>query len=352
MPDLVVAGAGMAGLVAAAQARERGAQVELLEKFDRPGGSMLLSSGVAWRHLDFKAFRQDCPDGDPGLQRLIFERLDEDLRWLRSLGASPIGMTGNPRTTGLRFDPAQLTEVLVKHAGPPSLDSALTELPEKVPVVLATGGFSANRALLQAHVTPEADRLMLRCAPGATGDGLKLGLAAGARRSAGMRQAYGRNMPAPPAQVGPNRFVSAAQLYAHDATLRNEHGEAFHSRHWSEIDAFQWTARQPGARAWFEVETRQLSRRHSGRTIGSMIDAATQAGAAVVHGPTSVRVETVAGVTTTLGGLLADQNAMVAPGVFAAGQDVGGIATGGYSSGLASALVLGRVAADAALGIA
>ena len=46
MPDLIVAGAGMAGLAAAAHARSLGADVRLLEKGDRAGGSMLLSGGL------------------------------------------------------------------------------------------------------------------------------------------------------------------------------------------------------------------------------------------------------------------------------------------------------------------
>jgi len=63
-----------------------------------------------------------------------------------------------------------------------------------------------------------------------------------------------------------------------------------------------------------------------------------------------VVVECVAGVTTTLGGLAVDTDARAAPGVYAAGHDAGGIATGGYASGLAAALVLGRIAAESALG--
>ena len=61
-------------------------------------------------------------------------------------------------------------------------------------------------------------------------------------------------------------------------------------------------------------------------------------------------VETVAGVTTTLGGLAIDENARVAANLYACGADAGGIATGGYASGLAAALVFGRLAARAALG--
>ena len=36
--------------------------------------------------------------------------------------------------------------------------------------------------------------------------------------------------------------------------------------------------------------------------------------------------------------------------MFACGADAGGLATGGYASGLAGALVFGRIAARAALG--
>src|SRR2546422_7792239 len=108
----------MAGLAAAAEAGARGASVLLLEKGDRAGGSMLLSSGVVWRHSELADFRADCPDGDPALQRLLLERLDEDLRWLESLGAPVTAReTGNPLTTGARFDPARPTEGLVRAAG-------------------------------------------------------------------------------------------------------------------------------------------------------------------------------------------------------------------------------------------
>ena len=118
MPDLMVAGAGMAGLAAAAEARRLGAEPLVLEKLERPGGSMRLSSGVIWRHRDFERFRAECPDGDERLQRLLFERLDADIDWLESLGAPVVEReTGNPLTTGARFDPHGLTATLVEAAG-------------------------------------------------------------------------------------------------------------------------------------------------------------------------------------------------------------------------------------------
>src|SRR5215212_1179592 len=146
MPDLVVAGAGMAGLSAAAHARERGADVVVYEKGARAGGAMLLSSGVTWRHRDFDLFRAEAPGGDPELQRLVFDRLDGDLAWLESLGARVTEReTGNPRTTGARFDTRSLTGTLVRATGGEvRLGEPLLELPDGAPVVLATGGFAAD----------------------------------------------------------------------------------------------------------------------------------------------------------------------------------------------------------------
>ena len=111
----------------------------------------------------------------------------------------------------------------------------------------------------------------------------------------------------------------------------------------------QWMARQPGARATFRVSRSLLEERVRERTVGEMVDAAERAGAVVEHRNGAVRVEVVAGITTTLGGLRVDGSAHVADRVWAAGGDVGGIATGGYASGLAAAVVFGRIAAAAAL---
>jgi len=112
---LLVAGAGMAGLVCAARARELGLVPRLIEKGTRAGGSMLLSSGVVWRHVEWETFRAECPGGDPALQRLVWERLDSALEWLVPLGAEPVWEdTENPLTTGKRFDPRALTALLAQ----------------------------------------------------------------------------------------------------------------------------------------------------------------------------------------------------------------------------------------------
>ncbi len=285
MPDVIVAGAGMAGLAAAAEARGLGAEPLVVEKLPQPGGSMRLSSGVIWRHRDFDRFREECSEGDERLQRLLFERLDDDLAWLESLGAPIVERdTGNPLTTGSRFDPDGLTHALVSGIGQIDIEDPLGEAPETIPLILATGGFAASRDLLRAHVSPEADHAFLRAAPGSTGDGLRIGLEAGGRTSAGLDQVYARAMPAPPARIGENDLVRLSQLYARHATVTNDAGERYESHTWSEIDVAQWQLRQPRARAWFTVDSARLGERVRERTVAEIIDAAEEAGAPVRRG--------------------------------------------------------------------
>ena len=164
-----------------------------------------------------------------------------------------------------------------------------------------------------------------------------------------MGEFYGRNMPAPPARVAPEEFVALAQLYARHARVRDARGEEFECSTWSEIDVVQWTARRPRARAWYEVAEASLGERVRDRSVAEIVDAAERAGAPVTRHAGSVTVEVVAGITTTLGGLRIDERARAARGVYACGADAGGIAGGGYVSGLACALVFGRIAAESAL---
>src|SRR5919206_366399 len=240
----------MAGLCAAARARELGASPAVLEKGSRAGGSMLLSSCVIWRYRSFDEFRAQCPDGEPGLQKLVHERLDEF---------------------------------------------------------------------------------------------------------------YGRNMA--DVDFGEEEFVPLAQVYGRYARVFNERGEAFFEREvsWSELDLVQATARQPGARAWYVLDERALEQRVRERSVREIVataptclDPADLPFPAPDGAVAAVRV--AAAITHTIGGIRVDERARVVAadntpldGLFAAGADVGGISAGGYASGLASALVLGRVAAESAL---
>jgi fumarate reductase flavoprotein subunit len=329
--QVTVAGAGMAGLVAAARLRELGHEPRVLEKGTRPGGSMLLSSCVVWRHREWERFRTECPGGDERLQRLIWERLDDALGWLESLRAEAVWRdTENPLTTGRRYEPRALTRLLVEAVGDVELETALPKDAEP-PLVLATGGFPRRLA--------REGGLLLRANPWSEGDALDFAVARGAETTEGMDQFYGRVMPAPPARIREDDFVPLAQLYGRAARVFTDD--------WREIT--------PPEVAWHENDLAQLVGPRAWYVVGETnerIEAARSVGATVEQREEGLAVHVAAAVTHTIGGLRVNTDARVSSseGLWAAGVDAGGVATGGYASGLAQALVLGLVAAESVAG--
>jgi succinate dehydrogenase/fumarate reductase flavoprotein subunit len=336
----------LAGLAAAARARELGAEPVVVEKGDRAGGSMLLSSGVIWRHRTFDGFRAECPGGDPELQQVIVDQLDEAIEWLESLGAPVLEHeTGNPRTIGKRFDTRGLTDALARVIGDDSVrlsERGLT--PSDKPLVLCTGGF---------HVRLAHDLgLPVRGNPWSDGDGLDLALERGGDTAGALEEFYGRAMPAG-IPIDEAEFVPLSQLYGQFAEVVSEDGTLRFTDavSWSETNLVQAIARWPRGRAWYRVHENRLAERVRERTVADMIEQARAAGAVVRQEPPFTSVLVQATVTQTLGGILIDSRSRVvgAENLFAAGADAGGIATGGYSSGLVAALVFGRIAAEEAL---
>jgi fumarate reductase flavoprotein subunit len=431
---IVVAGGGLAGLTAALRAAELGARVTLLEKGDRPGGSFLLSSGYVWSYRDMPTYRREAPGGDTVLQKQILDRLGSDLDWLESAGGVLLSReTGNPLTFGARFDPEQTVAALagrILASGAEILTGtaldALTEDAGRITgvrassrerkveyaadaVVLASGGFAANQDLVGRYVIGGAGRMRVRAHPRSTGDGFLAALEMGARASTGLDEFYGRNLPAPPAEFPPARFVEVSQLYGRHAVAVNARGERYadEGADWSETALTRATAHQPGLYAYYILDAAGLRVRVRERTVKEMVEVARGTGGTVVEAvslqeladrlgelgvlrdtlfhtlenynaavtsdtemspprtgpagplcePPFVAVKVAPYITHTMGGLAVDGGCRVSreadqqpiPGLYAAGVEVGGVSTGGYTSGLASALVFGRTAAESAV---
>lgn len=429
---IVVAGGGLAGLTAALRATELGARTTLLEKGDSPGGSFLYSSGYVWSYKDMPTYRKEAPGGDVVLQKLILERLGKGLEWLEAAGGALLSReTGNPLTFGVRFDPEQtvadLAERIRASGGEILTGTALEALLENPggringvrasspggreeygadAVILASGGFAANPDLVGRNIIGGPGRMLVRAHPRSTGDGFLAALAKGALASAGLDEFYGRNLPAPPAEFSPERFVEVSQLYGRYAVAVNARGERYadEGADWSETALTRATAHQPGPYAWYILDAAGLEARVRGRTAEAMVEVARDAGgivlragslhelandlgelgvprdtflrtldeynAAIAAGretspprtgtarplrvPPFVAVKVAPSITHTVGGLAVDDGCRVLrkgdgrpiPGLYAAGVEVGGVSTGGYTSGLASALVFGRTAAE------
>ncbi|HZD86973.1 MAG TPA: FAD-binding protein, partial [Gaiellaceae bacterium] len=176
--------------------------------------------------------------------------------------------------------------------------------------------------------------------PWSEGDGLDFARAHGAETTAGMDEFYGRVMPAPPARIREEDYVRLAQLYGREARVFTDDWQEVTPARvaWHENDLAQLV----GPRAWYVVEE-----------TNDRIEAARAAGGTVVEREDgTVAVHVASAVTHTVGGLRVDTEARVSgvDGLWAAGVDAGGIANGGYASGLAQALVLGLAAAESIAG--
>jgi hypothetical protein len=188
----------------------------------------------------------------------------------------------------------------------------------------------------------------LRANPWSDGAGIDYATARGAAVTAGMDEFYGRAMPAPPARIREEDFVPLSQLYGRWARVYTEKGRDITpaSVSWSENDL----AQHIGSSAWYVLDDDGLEhareRVEAARAAGGTVIAASELPFETPAG-SRIAVHVAAAVTHTIGGIRIDTKAEARDGIHVAGVDAGGFATGGYASGLAQALVLGLVAAEA-----
>src|SRR5215203_2998324 len=277
-------------------------------------------------------------------------------------------------------------------------------------VILASGGFGGNADLVRRYIIRGPGRMRLRANPWSTGDGFLAALKIGALTSAGLDEFYGRNLPACPAEFSPEEFVEVSQLYGRYAVAINRNGQRYadEAADWSETSLTRATVRQPSLRAWYLLDATGLRGRVRDRTVEEMVETAQRVGGTVLQSesleglaqrlaergvpqtnvlralseyntavaagrggdlspprsgpatpvrvPPFVAVKVPTTITHTIGGLAVDEGCRVLrrsdgrrlPGLYAAGVEVGGVSAGGYTSGLAAAVVFGRVAAESA----
>lgn len=308
--DVVVAGGGMSGLVAACTAREAGARVLLLEKSDRVGGSLLLSNGFVVTYDDPKTIADAVPEGDRRLQATVVQAFTEACRWL---GAKGIAMTPRRRVggrSGYRVDPGEVVEVLRRELG---RDGATVEVGRPLralvrdrarvvgvdlagadearcaaaAVVLATGGFQGNPELLARLCGLQLDGLYRRSNPWSTGDGLLAALEIGATTSRLAGGFYGHAMAAEPATVNDRTYAAVTQYEGCECVALNLAGRRFadESAGTGEEVLNQQLARQPGQLGFYvgDEEVASLEAPRGSGTTGREILHRTESMGGVVH---------------------------------------------------------------------
>jgi succinate dehydrogenase/fumarate reductase flavoprotein subunit len=426
--DLIVLGGGMGGTTAAYAAALAGKAVILVEKAPALGGSALLSGTHIWTARSFDQLREKAPTGDPDLQRAFIDNFPRLTEFVRATGVEMSEDVDVLFGRGNRFDVVaflQKASSAIRAAG--GIVAVSTETSSLIveddrvvgarvrdrqgmselrapALVLATGGFQGSKHLLTTYLGDATARLMHRSNPTSTGDGLRLGLEAGAAIAGDMRTFYGHLIASPVPEFTPGDFVRYALVYSDRCLLANIEGVRFAEEWLGDHRNAQRVAEQPQGRAVmiFDERVRRESSRAAvvkgteaydtfgdpaavgartatapaldelgravqdwgyaqldlARLVAEHATAASRAGvdASVAEAP-FYAIETRPGITFTQGGLRIDASARVLdeagrpiPGLYAAGADTGHVFDGGYAGGLALAGTFGLLAVDDVLG--
>jgi fumarate reductase flavoprotein subunit len=242
-PDIIVVGAGTAGLPCAIRAAQRGQKVLVIEKSDEIGGTLHLTAGhmsAAGTKRQKEKGIEDSPDNhynevmeissntaDPAIVKLATSLAPQTLDWLTDLGfpfaaETPAIIYGHvpykiPRTHWGSSDYAggkialpgisifntlrplfeeqilkgnitlllnhRLVEIVLENehvVGVKVEGENQTKIYAAPKVVLTTGGYASNHEFFR-KVTPDAPRLITTARSTSTGDGIEAAIAIGAR---------------------------------------------------------------------------------------------------------------------------------------------------------------------------
>ena len=224
--NVIVIGTGLSGMSAAVSAANAGAKVAILEKMgeDVVGGNSKLAGGLiaiprensqAGKDEYYEDFmKKSGGKGNKVLSRVLAEQALDGVDWLAAQGADltppvtvagyrvkcvifkPAAYQGMPKgLLALRNKFAQKGGKIIYNTkakqlimnengavvGVRAMDSTKTLKDYMADaVIIAAGGYGANKELLETFVDPDADEMMVRGVKYATGDGLFMAHEAGA----------------------------------------------------------------------------------------------------------------------------------------------------------------------------
>lgn len=289
--DVVVVGAGGAGLAAAVEAHDLGAKVVVVEKMAFPGGNTTRAAGglnAAATPLQLAKGTYDSPEimfydtlkgghwkNDPALVRVLAEHAKDSVDWLLALGGDfrDVGLMAGAtkarthRPTGGALVGPEVVRTLYTAAEARKIDirvntkaesitkdgGKVTGLTVKGPegeykinakaVVIAAGGFGANNDMVASYV-PRLKGFSTTNHPGATGDGLKMA------EQAGAKLIDMTEIQTHPTVVPNNGTMITEAVRGNGAILVNNEGNRFYNELETRDKVSAAILKQPGKTAW------------------------------------------------------------------------------------------------------
>jgi len=250
--DLLVIGAGMAGLSAAGYAARHGARVVVLERADHVGGSAALSGGFLWSATSPGRLGY-YGGGRADLGEVVLRNYRLGLAWMRerevAIGRAVNVLHGRGYQVDLAGYFKDCTNLVEQYDGHVALGTTverlLTDANGKVigartrdaesPIeviakstVLSTGGFQNSAELRTKFIHPQArDKILLRTNPFSDGTGMRLAMEVGAATSSRNPGFYGHLVSESPRWGEPGLYTALTQYHSEYALLFNEAGGRF-----------------------------------------------------------------------------------------------------------------------------
>ncbi len=247
--DVLVVGAGLAGMSAALTAAAAGARTMVVERAPTIGGSAAMSGGYVWAIPDTDALRVEDPGKFQRHGHLVVAGYRDAIDWLSGFTAPLTGEQPALSGRGHKFDMPVVIAYLMRHfaaaGGDVLLEAEIADVSRSGDryvlavaaaegrvvlrgrcLVLATGGRQGD-ASARAALAGEAYLPPLRANPWSRGTGAALALSLGATTNPANKGFYGHLYPTGVRAVSPVDFITFALYQSCEGVMADPAGTRF-----------------------------------------------------------------------------------------------------------------------------
>jgi succinate dehydrogenase/fumarate reductase flavoprotein subunit len=249
-PDVVVLGAGLAGMSTAAAASEHGARVLVLERAPAIGGSAAISGGYVWTANDLDGLRHEDQGEFQRHGHLVVEGYPDATRWLSEMTPPLTAEQPNLHGRGYKFDiplvQATMARKVAAAGGRVQVGAEVTDVSRDGDgfalsirsngdaatvrarsLVLATGGRQADSEVRRSLV--EGGELVppLRGNAFSRGDGAAIATSLGGRVNTANKGFYGHLWALGVEPIAPFDFISFTFYQSEEGVMLDASGRRF-----------------------------------------------------------------------------------------------------------------------------